>query len=232
MKIKLVEIFPSFQGEGVDTGKKMVILRFKYCNRIYENNACKFCDTIQKLNTLEEKEYSIKDIQKVIDNFGLGTGILLTGGEPTANISNSNHDIYNFSSSLFILKNLRYEIANVESNGFKLLELVEKSPTDKNINFIYSPKVFNLNELIETRRKINFMINIESIKFKIVYQKSDLIYNILDYLSEHNLHSRVFLMPEGKTRDELINNSEETLKAVNKYKFNFSSRIHIIHNFT
>ena len=33
-KIKLIENFLSWQGEGPDSGRQMVILRFKRCSRI------------------------------------------------------------------------------------------------------------------------------------------------------------------------------------------------------
>jgi len=230
LKIKLVEVFPSFQGEGEDSGKKMVIIRFKYCNRIYNKLTCPFCDTVQKLNSSKVTEYSLEDIQKVIDDFGPGAGILITGGEPTFSLEN--RAINNFNETTTLLKELNYSIANVESNGYNLIGLTECILCHENINFMYSPKVFTLNELIETKENIKNMVNIESIKFKIVYQNNDLVHNILDCLSEYKLHDRTFLMSEGKTRDELIKNSEDTLKAANKYKFNFSSRLHIIHNFT
>lgn len=42
-KVKLVECFQSYQGEGPDTGKRMLILRYKRCNRIDQKNACPFC---------------------------------------------------------------------------------------------------------------------------------------------------------------------------------------------
>ena len=38
-------------------------------------------------------------------------------------------------------------------------------------------------------------------------------------------------MPEGKTREELINNSPKVFDVAEKYKTNFSSRDHIIYGF-
>jgi len=42
-KVKLIEVFTSFQGEGPDTGRSMLILRFKRCNRTSEGKSCPFC---------------------------------------------------------------------------------------------------------------------------------------------------------------------------------------------
>lgn len=232
MKIKLVEIFPSFQGEGEDSGKKMVILRFKYCNRIYAKKACNFCDTIQKLNSSEEKEYSLEDIQKVIDDFGPGCGAIITGGEPGAIIEELN--INNLDNTIRLIKELNYSIANVETNGCNLAKLTSslQSWYNTKVNIMYSPKIFNLKDFLEAMKTIKNVSDTEIVKFKIVYQDNDFINDILSLLSDLKLNRRTFLMPEGKTRDELIKNSEDTLKAANKYKFNFSSRLHIIHNFT
>ena len=54
----------------------------------------------------------------------------------------------------------------------------------------------------------------------------------LDFLTEIKFNNnRIFLMPEGKTREELINNSPKVFDVAEKYKTNFSSRDHIIYGF-
>ena len=48
-KIKLIENFLSFQGEGPDSGRIMMILRFKRCNRVEAGTPCYYCDTRVKM---------------------------------------------------------------------------------------------------------------------------------------------------------------------------------------
>ena len=42
---------------------------------------------------------------------------------------------------------------------------------------------------------------------------------------------RVWLMPEGATKEELLHNAPDTLDACEKYLMNFSSRQHVIYGF-
>ena len=85
--VRLIEFFNwTWQGEAEDSGKKMLLLRFKHCNRAHgylEKNgltACHFCDTLVKMNVIQEAEYSIKDIQTAIEANNLA--VMISGGEP------------------------------------------------------------------------------------------------------------------------------------------------------
>jgi len=126
--VKLIECFNTFQGEGPDSGQAMTILRVKYCNL-----SCPWCDTQVKMRISMEAPHSLKEIQENISQNR--TGILLTGGEPTIN--------KHFDDTLSLINDLEYPIANVESNGYNLLELIEKADPTKNVHYMYSPKIFN-----------------------------------------------------------------------------------------
>ena len=52
-EVRLIENFCSFQGEGPDVGRTMVILRFKTCNL-----NCPWCDTKVKMRASNEATYS------------------------------------------------------------------------------------------------------------------------------------------------------------------------------
>lgn len=66
--LKVVEIFDSIQGEGVDTGKLVTFVRLSGCNL-----SCSFCDTDHKKGTAMD----IKDIyDKCLPS------VVITGGEP------------------------------------------------------------------------------------------------------------------------------------------------------
>lgn len=79
------EFFYSLQGEGTNTGKPSVFVRFTGCNR-----ACKFCDTDFK----QFKNYSASEIVEEIktllpcatDSIKNPIHIVLTGGEPTLQV--------------------------------------------------------------------------------------------------------------------------------------------------
>ena len=59
--VRLIENFVSWQGEGPDSGRTMIILRFKTCNL-----RCSWCDTSVKMRISAEAPYSLEDIQATI----------------------------------------------------------------------------------------------------------------------------------------------------------------------
>ena len=126
-EVKLIENFVSWQGEGPDSGQAMVILRFKTCNL-----KCPWCDTSVKMRISAEAPHSLIDIQDTI--YERRAGILVTGGEPTV----PKH----IDEAAMLLNDLIYPIANVESNGFQLEELINRTRDSKNVRFIFSPKFF------------------------------------------------------------------------------------------
>lgn len=218
-EVKLIENFVSWQGEGVDSGQRMIILRFKTCNL-----KCPFCDTSVKMRISAEAPYKIEDIQKsILEN---KAGILITGGEPTV----PRH----IDEAVTLLNELDYPIANVESNGFQLEELINRTHSSKNARFMYSPKFFGPSDLDSAIEKTKNLLLHPNLYIKVVYERKPLVKGYLEWLSSSiKIHqsNKVWLMPEGVTRAALIKNSEEVFNACEKYKFNFSSRDHIMFGF-
>ena len=90
-----------------------------------------------------------------------------------------------------------------------------------------------------TEEPYDFYINLidkikdnDKVYIKLVYEgeAQDILLNHLQSINFDN--NRIWLMPEGKTLEELIKNSPIVFDAAEKYKTNFSSRNHIIYNFT
>jgi organic radical activating enzyme len=93
-------IFYSLQGEGRNTGRAAVFIRFAGCNL-----RCSFCDT--EFNTY--REMSGEDILTAISAFP-SRFVVLTGGEPTLQVDEAFVDF---------LHQQGYEVA-MESNGTRL----------------------------------------------------------------------------------------------------------------
>lgn len=222
--VKLIEVFNTWQGEGPDSGKSMLILRFKTCNL-----KCPWCDTRVKMRITPEAEYPLEQLQEILKE--TGAGILVTGGEPTVN--------KHFWDTVLLLTKLEYPIANVESNGHQLVKLIQQVGNSKPINYIFSPKIFTNTDSDFARQTAvdlfsKFPLDKFNINIKIVYEPQNLlIESFLEWLSTSILipNQSVYLMPEGVTRADLIKNSEKVFDAAEKYKFNFSSRDHIIYGF-
>jgi organic radical activating enzyme len=224
-QVKVIENFVTWQGEGCDAGRRVILLRFKTCNL-----SCKFCDTAVKMRITAEASHSLKDIQKQIDdNFA---GLLITGGEPTVR--------RHLNETIALLNKLRYPFANVETNGYDLIKLIEDVNPEKNVKYIYSPKIEN-SEDFDTHIDITKqLIDNPNVYFKLLKYSDD------EYLERYLLsllvHSesmdinirrdgRVWLMPEGGDFNTLLKNSPEVFDLCEKYHLSFSSRNHIVFGF-
>ena len=73
---RINEIFYSLQGEGANTGKPAVFIRFSGCNL-----SCNFCDTDFSSYT----EYTLEDIVSAVSAFP-SDFVVLTGGEPALQV--------------------------------------------------------------------------------------------------------------------------------------------------
>lgn len=103
MSYDLVEIFESLQGEGRNTGRPVVFVRFAGCNL-----ACPWCDTDVRKKfsaSLEELVAEVKSHK--------AKSVILTGGEPTL--------VKEMSALVAALKREGYWIG-IETNGTKASE--------------------------------------------------------------------------------------------------------------
>jgi organic radical activating enzyme len=217
--VKLIENFVSWQGEGPDSGQAMIILRFKTCKL-----KCPWCDTAVKMRISAEAPHLLADIQETVNE--RRAGLLITGGEPTVN--------RHFKECLSLLNELEYPIANVESNGYDLERLIQETDPTKNVKFIYSPKFFSRQDFEDAVERTEKLLNHPNLYIKVVYEDRDVVQAYLEWLSgviTEKESQKVWLMPEGVTRSDLIRNAEGVFDACEKYRFNFSSRSHIIFGF-
>lgn len=221
-EVRLIENFVSWQGEGPDSGRGMVILRFKTCNL-----KCPWCDTAVKMRISAEAPYKLSDIQATL--YEEKVGLLITGGEPTVK--------RHFDETVMLLNKLDYPIANVETNGHRLYELIQQvdSKQMERIKFVYSPKIFTHEDLEAAKEMLELVLPVTNVHIKMVYEDKPVTLEFLEYLYEHYetlaWQHRIWLMPEGTTRADLLRNSQAVFDVCEKYNFNFSSRSHIIFGF-
>ena len=108
------DIFYSLQGEGHNTGRAAVFIRFAGCNL-----RCSFCDT--EFDTY--REMTAEEIVASINTYS-ARFVVLTGGEPTLQVDEAFVDL---------LHQYGFEVA-MESNGTR--------PASKNLDWLtVSPKI-------------------------------------------------------------------------------------------
>ena len=113
-KYRINDIFYSLQGEGHNTGRAAVFVRFAGCNL-----RCSFCDT--EFDTY--REMSDEEILAAISGYP-ARFVVLTGGEPTLQVD---------EAFIELLHQHGYEVA-MESNGTR--------PAPRNLDWLtVSPKV-------------------------------------------------------------------------------------------
>ena len=124
---RINNIFYSLQGEGRNTGRAAIFIRFAGCNL-----RCSFCDT--EFNTY--REMSDEDILSAIRDYP-SHFVVLTGGEPTLQVDEAFVDL---------LHQQGYEVA-MESNGTR--------PAPQNLDWLtVSPKIFGEGSLVKGEWRI------------------------------------------------------------------------------
>jgi len=221
--IKLVELANTWQGEGPDTGRQMVIARFKYCNL-----HCKYCDTWIKMKTTVEGNYSIDDINSALVKT---RGLMITGGEPTLEANN----IRNLSSTLEMIRYCDYQSLNVETNGCNIEGLLSGmiGVAGSTVKIMYSPKIFSEKDYKEGIEKVRNVISHPSVYLKIVADKTELTEQFIkEVCTITDSKSKIYLMPLGVTSEEIESNWVYCIDLADSVNANISTRMHIMHSFT
>ncbi len=207
MKLLVNEIFYSIQGEGPNVGKPAIFLRLGGCNL-----KCKWCDskfTWHPKYSENQNLLNIKIIQQ-IKKFPCNH-LVITGGEPLLQQNG-------LKELLSELKNYYIEIETNGSIPLKIWELIE------HINC--SPKLKNSDNL-------PYPLQISPTDKKVIYKfvvkiKSDLT-EIKSYCKKYKIpKSKIWLMPEGTSRNKILEKSKWLIEICKKEGYNFSPRLHIM----
>lgn len=249
--IPLIEKLLTWQGEGPNCGKQMLLVRYKRCNR-----HCPFCDTWQKMSNIQEKLYSLCDID---DDLKSCNNLMITGGEPLMHYNTKNVDVMdNYNSTITLLKNCRFAYSDIETNGSQNLvqfiddcrEIVWQSlkmdcDNFKTINISWSPKFDSekdvekhLNTCSDITNYYNDSSNVSENKI-IIYPIIKLV--ICDDLAREFLYkainknyynrNRIYLMPLGYNFEKIQKSFPEVVSLAKKFGCHISSRLHLVHNF-
>ncbi|HEY9162273.1 MAG TPA: 7-carboxy-7-deazaguanine synthase QueE [Desulfomonilia bacterium] len=200
--MKIIEIFPSIQGEGPWTGRPCTFIRLAGCVRPY----CSWCDTRYALSGGEEMP--VKEVLSRIKELERSS-VVITGGEP------------------FIQKDevvLLHE-ALVESGFSVQYETSGKAgiPDLKSAFIVLSPK----------RPGRKWLIDKTDIKkadcFKFVYDSAKTGRSIRRFIRDNGIDvSRVYIMPEGQTKEDQIAMMPEVFEFCISNGFMMTPRLHVL----
>lgn len=227
--MRINEIFgPTIQGEGKSAGKEVMFVRLAQCNL-----HCIWCDTPYTWNWLGtpfahpdkfDKEKEIHEmcsdhIFRVLIGLSPLQAVVISGGEPLLQQKE-------LVVLLRMLRRANYWI-ELETNGTieptsEVMSLVNQ--------FNCSPKLANSQDPLRLRERPNVLETLsgsERTTFKFVVSSENDIDEILGYVLRYNMQD-VYLMPEGRTREELEKHTELTKKLCSANSFKFTQRLHII----
>lgn len=234
MKVPVVEIFPSVQGEGLSIGEPCIFLRFYGCTL-----RCTFdgveCDTPYAVHTEKDKAklMTVNDIENkigiILKKYPNIKRLVCTGGEPTLY-----QDMINELCLIIDNSDVKVE---VETNG----TVPVNSATTHNVDqFNVSIKLKSSNQLGKTceDKRINWKaiesFPAEKTTFKFVVSTEEDIKEVNTLLNEYketmNSYNmpNVMLMPMGDTREKIIKNSPQVIEWCMKHNYRFSPREHIM----
>lgn len=228
------EIFDTIQGEGRNIGKPTVFARLSGCNL-----QCTWCDTPytwafteelaakhdeNKVYNREDEQISVTigEAKDQISGYPLKR-LVITGGEPLS----QQKGIVELASGL--KADTEDYWIEVETNGTippkeDTLELVDQ--------FNVSPKLGNSGNELQRRRKdaaLEAFAATPKADFKFVVTGDEDMGEVLEMVDRYNIPAeRVFLMPEGRTEEEVKEHQLKLVDIAKTHNFNVTTRLHVL----
>lgn len=234
MKLKINEIFRSFQGEGPSIGLPVTFLRLAVCNL-----HCVWCDTwytwnFGKGDGIEERHGSktVKMEDELHERepayiagqlIGLGSNnLVISGGEPMLQQAALNEMFEQLKDHGFFFNHVE-----VETNGTIALD-PRFNGWIQQINC--SPKLQNSGNVLKVRYQPEILKQLQATgkaNFKFVVM-SELDLLEIDKIVEECGLTNVILMTQGKTKEEQLANQVKTAVLADMRGWRFSPRLHIL----
>ena len=227
--------FYTLEGEGPSAGKPAVFIRFSMCNLTCKGwatpenpNGCDSASAwrIKNKFTFEELDSFLKE-KGLLDELITKNPLLkLTGGEPLI----QQEAIITYLTPR--LESWDWPYIEIETNATIEPDLGWLSVNGYPVTFICSPKLSNNGDALSARYKVNVLswhANNPHSFFKFVVQDEEDIEEVLmSYVDKFKIaRQRVWLMPEGSTRDSQQSKSSWVAEQCKVHGFNFSQRLQI-----
>jgi 7-carboxy-7-deazaguanine synthase len=208
------EIFHSFQGEGLLAGTPSVFIRLAGCPL-----RCKWCDTQYAWDANEGAEIPIAEIVNKVVHWSCRY-VVITGGEPMVN-----PELPDLAKALKERnKHITIETAGINFIAGLACDLMSISP--KLSNSVHSGE----NPALQYLSSLKQLIRRYPYQLKFVVDSADDLPEIQETLKKIGGVSseKVMLMPQAKTRDELVAKSPMVAKLCVETGFVFCQRLHIL----
>ena len=206
------------QGEGPHMGQKMYLFRVKGCPV-----QCDGCDSAYTFQSSSEKgiTYSVDEFQNLLElKKSKFERVMVSGGEPALYVNFFEEYFKKYSD-----KNIKFEI---ETSGWG--DWSSLHTWWDHIHFNFSPKIGALQGKIKEWPALDNLPYHYCVK---VVTSRDTFFLDMEEINKlqkkHNIpDSKVYLMPLGTTREEMVDQSAFVLEGAMEYGYQFSPRLHIL----
>lgn len=215
----------SIQGEGITTGYPATFLRLQGCNL-----NCVYCDT--KSVRDNGNPYTYTELFKLMDQFSLitklklGQHLVITGGSPLKQQERLIEFLQSFIKKYGFKPFIELENECVITPYIGMIRMVDQWNNSPKLG--NSGNLYHLRHKSETLKMLSCLKN-SWFKFVICNAKKDWQEIETDYIMA-NLISKeqIILMPQGKTRKEILKNSPVVIELAVRENVRFNLREHII----
>jgi 7-carboxy-7-deazaguanine synthase len=218
--MKVSEVFYSLQGEGKLTGTPGVFIRLAGCPL-----HCKWCDTAYARTEAGAKELTVTEALTEVTKYNC-RHIVITGGEPmhspdlpefVVKLASPSRHITIETAGMVFTPNLPVQLMSISP------KLSSSAPADARMAEEHNRLRLNV-EVIR-----NLMACYEY-QLKFVIDREDDLREIKELLAQLPRHAaeRVLLMPQARTREELLQKSNMVAEMCKTTGFTFSQRLHVL----
>lgn len=219
--LRIAEIYKSIQGEGEFLGTPSIFLRTTGCNL-----RCWFCDTPF---TSWEPEGTSLSVDQILEQIGAldAQHVVVTGGEPlllpgivplTARLRERGHFV-TLETAGTVYREATADLMSISPKLANSTPSIERSVTwsQRHEQLRHRPDV------------IRSLISKSWYQFKFVIDQLEDVAEVNEWLTEFPEidRSRVWLMPQATTREELLAKTKWIQTAAETSGFCFTSRLHI-----
>jgi 7-carboxy-7-deazaguanine synthase len=223
---------PTLQGEGISAGKPAYFIRLGLCNL-----DCKWCDTPYTWDWTGKNGYAYSkaiELRRLsileIANFVPATCrlVVITGGEPMVQQTH-------LLGLVHVLRQ-RGHVIEIETNGTITPQSADwlalaSEYSDLGVQFNVSPKLSNSGVAVDKAIDIDALeqyVHLGAV-FKFVVQGEQCIEEVKWLCARLGLPaSAVYLMPEGRTQQQLLERMPWVFGACLAYGYNLSARLHTL----
>ncbi len=243
-ELDLCQFIPhTFEGEGSHVGVPVTMIRFSKCNL-----ACPWCDSDGMMKAGPSGLAAPVTLKSILEAAWKTRTLMFTGGEPFT-VPMNRHSamrIVKFvmdSPARWLEINVIFETNGVKTNDAMFIDLhnIEALVGMGRVKIVWSPKFLDYmtdEQCLETPLDFAERLVDSGVDFCIkpvapFGPREREFFNALWMWPDFDkvLRDRIYFMPMGETREELLQSTPGTLDLCREYGVRFGPRVHIMHEF-